>query len=225
MADWRSATRESTSRSGSILWGVAAFVLEYRHGGKGYQHPAPLDDAQRALRTVRARAGEFKLDPNRIGVLGFSAGGHLASTLVTHFDKGQADAADAIGRVSCRPDFAILVYPVISLTAPYTHGGSKVNLLGKDPDPKLVESLSNETQVTTETPPTFLVHSTEDTGVPPENSLPSTRPCTKRRCRVELHIYETGRHGLGLAPNEPGMKNWPAVCADWLGNHGFLGKK
>lgn len=205
--------------------GVAAFVLEYRHRGKGYGHPAPLDDAQRALRTVRARAAEFKIEPDRIGVLGFSAGGHLASTLATHFDKGKPDATDAIGRAACRPDFAILVYPVISLAASYTHGGSKGNLLGPDPDAKLVESLSNETQVTAETPPTFLVHTTEDTAVPPENSIAFYLALVKAKVPAELHIYEKGAHGLGLAPNQAGMKNWPATCADWLGIHGLLAKK
>jgi acetyl esterase/lipase len=204
--------------------GVAAFVLEYRHHGKGYEHPAPLDDAQRALRTVRARASEFKVDPNKIGVLGFSAGGHLASTLATHFDKGQPDAADPIGRASCRPDFAILIYPVISLSAPYTHGGSKINLLGANPDPKLVESLSNDTQVTSETPPTFLVHTTEDTGVPPENSIAFYLALHKAKVPAELHIYEKGPHGRGLGTNDPGLKNWPGACADWLRIHGFLGK-
>jgi acetyl esterase/lipase len=204
--------------------GVAAFVLEYRHRGTGYGHPAPLDDAQRALRTVRARAAEFHVKPDQIGVLGFSAGGHLASTLDTHFDKGLADAADPISRVSCRPDFAILIYPVISLDAPFTHGGSKANLLGKEPDPKLVASLSNETQVTAETPPTFLVHTTEDTAVPPENSLAFYAALRKANVPAEMHIYEKGAHGLGLAPNQPGMKNWPGACADWLRAHGFLGK-
>ena len=158
-------------------------------------------------------------------MLGFSAGGHLASTLATHFDKGQPDAADRSVGSSCRPDFAILVYPVISLVAPYTHGGSKGNLLGQDPDPKLVESLSNETQVTAETPPTFLVHTTEDTGVPPENSLAFYAALHKANVPAEMHIYEKGRHGLGLAPEQPGMKNWPATCADWLQAHGFLGKE
>jgi len=204
--------------------GVAAFVLEYRHKGKGYEHPAPLDDAQHAMRTVRARADEFKLKTDQIGVLGFSAGGHLASTLATHWDRGKPDAADPIDKVSCRPDFAILVYPVISLTAPYTHGGSKKNLLGDNPDPKLVESLSNETQVNAETPPTFLVHTTEDTGVPPENSLAFYSALHKAKVPVEMHVYEKGPHGKGLGPDVPGMKNWPAACADWLQVHGFLGK-
>lgn len=139
--------------------GVTAVMLKYRHAPK-YRHPAPLQDAQRAIRTVRARAEEWNVDPNRVGILGFSAGGHLASTAATHFDDGQADAADPIDKQSSRPTFAVLCYPVISLTTPYTHVGSKNNLLGKEPDQKLVESLSNELQVTEKTPPTFLFHST-----------------------------------------------------------------
>ena len=133
--------------------GIAAFVLKYRHKGTGYEHPSPLDDAQRAIRTVRARAAEFHVDPQRIGILGFSAGGHLASSAGTHFDEGKPDAPDKIQRVSCRPDFLILCYPVISFVAPLTHQGSKKNLLGENPDPKLVESMSSELQVTPETPP------------------------------------------------------------------------
>ncbi len=204
--------------------GVAAFVLQYRHRGTGYGHPAPLDDAQRALRTVRARAAEFKVQADHVGVLGFSAGGHLASTLATHFDKGHPESEDPIAKVSCRPDFAILAYPVISLVAPYTHGGSKSNLLGAEPDPKLVESLSNETQVTAETPPTFLVSSGEDTAVPPENSVAFYQALRQAKVPAEIHIYEKGPHGKGLAPDVPGMKNWPATCADWLKVHGMLGK-
>jgi len=145
--------------------GVAAFVLKYRLGPR-YRHPAPLEDAKRALRLVRSRAGEFRIAPDRIGVWGFSAGGHLASTLATHFDAGNPAAADPIERVSCRPDFAILAYPVISFASEYAHKGSRRNLLGDNPDPALVENLSNEKQVTAQTPPTFLFHTNEDQGVP-----------------------------------------------------------
>jgi hypothetical protein len=141
--------------------GVAAFVLKYRLGPR-YRHPAPLEDAKRALRLVRSRASEFRIAPDRIGVWGFSAGGHLASTLATHFDAGNPAAADPIERVSCRPDFAILAYPVISFASEYAHKGSRRNLLGDNPDPALVENLSNEKQVTAQTPPTFLFHTNED---------------------------------------------------------------
>src|SRR5262249_54754886 len=138
--------------------GVAAFVLKYRHKGTGYQHPAPLEDAQRAIRTVRARAADWKVDPRRIGILGFSAGGHLASSAGTHFDAGKSDSSDPIEQFSCRPDFLILCYPVISFVSPFTHQGSRRNLLGENPDAKLVELMSSELQVTPQTPPTFLFH-------------------------------------------------------------------
>ena len=152
--------------------GVAGVILEYRHSGKGYGHPAPLDDAQRAIRTVRANAAEWKIDPAHIGVvMGFSAGGHLASTVGTHFDAGKPNAKEPIERVSCRPDFLILCYPVVMFGEEATHKGSQRNLLGSDPDPELVKSLSNEKQVTAQTPPTFLFHTDQDTGVPAENSV------------------------------------------------------
>ena len=149
--------------------GVAAFVLKYRLGPK-YHHPIELGDAQRAIRTVRWKAAQFRILPDRVGIMGFSAGGHLASTAGTHFEAGNSSAPDPIDRVSSRPDFLVLCYPVITFTAPYIHRGSMRNLLGDTPDPKLVESLSSELQVTAQTPPTFLFHTNADTGVPPENS-------------------------------------------------------
>jgi acetyl esterase/lipase len=203
--------------------GIAAFILKYRHRGTGYGHPAPLQDAQRAVRTVRARAEEFKIDAKRIGIMGFSAGGHLASTVGTHFDQGDAAAEDPIEKSSCRPDFMILCYPVISLTTAYTHQGSKNNLLGKEPDPKLVESLSNENQVTGETPPTFLFHTSEDTGVPPENSVLFYMALRRAKVPAELVIYEKGPHGVGLASKIPGTNTWPDLCIQWLGGRGMLG--
>jgi acetyl esterase/lipase len=203
--------------------GIAAFVLKYRHKGSGYEHPSPLDDAQRAIRTVRARAKEFGVDPNKIGILGFSAGGHLASSAGTHFDKGKPDADDPIERVSCRPDFMVLCYPVISLTTPYTHQGSKKNLLGVNPDQKLVESMSSELQITPETPPTFLFHTDADTGVPSENSVLFYLALRKAGVPAELHIYEKGRHGVGLAPELPALKSWPQRCIDWMRGRGLLG--
>jgi acetyl esterase/lipase len=205
--------------------GVTAFVLKYRHhnSGAGYGHPAPLNDAQRAIRTVRSRASEWKIDPNKIGILGFSAGGHLASTAGTHFDKGRSDSADPVERAGCRPDFLILGYPVVSLGT-YTHGGSKTNLLGNSPDPAQVESLSNENQVTAETPPTFLVHTDADTVVPPENSVLFYLALRRAKVPAELHIYEKGQHGLGLAPADAAMKSWPEACAAWLRGRGLLEK-
>ena len=201
--------------------GVAAFVLKYRLGPR-YHHPAPLDDAQRALRYVRLNAARFRVDPGRVGIWGFSAGGHLASTTATHFDRGDAAAAEPIGRMSARPDFAILGYPVISFTTEYTHEGSRRHLLGENPDPKLVELLSNEKQVTAETPPTFLFHTNEDTGVPPENSVLFYLALRKAGVPAELHIYERGRHGVGLAPTDLVLSSWPRRLADWLYSRGLL---
>lgn len=202
-------------------FGVTAFVLRYRIAPH-YKHPSPMLDVQRAIRTVRARAKEWKLDPNRIGVMGFSAGGHLASTAATHFDIGKADSADPIDRTSCRPDFAVLCYPVISFTQPFTHKGSRRNLLGNSPSQKLVESLSNEKQVTKNTPPTFLFHTTADRAVPPENSIAFYLALRKAGVPAEMHIYEKGRHGVGLAKRDPVLSTWPGRLRDWLKSRGLL---
>jgi acetyl esterase/lipase len=209
-------------------FGVAGFVLRYRVGkpdGGGYRHPIPLMDAQRAIRTLRARASEWRIDPDRIGILGFSAGGHLASTAGTHFGPGQVDAPDAIERVSSRPSFMVLVYPVISLRSKYVHRGSRQALLGQDPDPGLVQSLSNDTQVTTLTPPTFLVHTNEDTTVPAENSVLFYLALREAGVPAELHVYERGRHGLGLAPSDPGLGSWPERCRAWMQVQGLLARR
>jgi acetyl esterase/lipase len=203
-------------------FGVTAFVLKYRMRATGHMHPVPMMDGQRAIRTVRARAVEWKLDPSRVGVLGFSAGGHLASTLGTHFDKGNAKSSDPIERVSSRPDFLILCYPVISLTAPTAHRGSIENLLGKTPDPKLLHSLSNETQVTPQTPPTFIFQTSEDTAVPAENSVAFYLALHKAGVPAEMHIFQNGPHGVGLANALPGTKEWPALCRNWLQVWGLL---
>ncbi len=203
-------------------FGVAAFMLEYRHHGRGYRYPAPLQDAQRALRTVRARAAQWQVAPDRIGIIGFSAGGHLASTAGTHFDRGNPQADDPIERVSCRPDFLILCYPVIALGEPYTHRGSQENLLGKHPDPKLVRSLSNEKQVTAETPPTFLFHTDEDQTVPAENSVQFYLACRRAGVPAELHIYQSGPHGVGLAAKYPGTSSWPERLKEWMQVRGLL---
>ncbi|MEX2140177.1 MAG: alpha/beta hydrolase [Pirellulales bacterium] len=202
--------------------GVTSFVLKYRHRNTGYGHPAPLLDAQRAVRFARANARRYQLKADQIGIIGFSAGGHLASTVGTHFDDGRRDAADAIDRVSSRPDFMILVYPVIALATEYAHGGSKKNLLGDKPDPKLVESLSNETQVTEKTPPTFLMHTGGDSAVPPENSVLFYLALRKAKVPAELHIYEKGGHGYGLAPKDRVLSSWPGRCEDWLRGRGIV---
>jgi acetyl esterase/lipase len=201
--------------------GVSAFILKYRLGPV-YHHPAPLLDAQRALRTVRSRAKEFNVDPNRIGIWGFSAGGHLASTTGTHFDDGQPAAADPIDRVSSRPDFMILAYPVISLTTEYVHKGSRKNLLGDPYDPALAELLSNEKQVTSRTPPTFLFHTDEDQGVPVENSVLFFLALKKAKVPAEMHIYQKGKHGVGLAQSDPVLSTWPGRLKDWLQIRGLL---
>ncbi|MHC4532864.1 MAG: alpha/beta hydrolase [Planctomycetota bacterium] len=208
-------------------FGVAGFILQYRHSkrGAGYGHPAPLQDVQRAVRTVRSRAKEWKVDPTRIGILGFSAGGHLASSAGTHFQNRYNDIRDSIDKVSCRPDFMILIYPVISFTESFTHKGSRRNLLGNNPERELVENMSNERQVTAQTPPTFLVHGNDDKGVPPENSIFFYLALRKAKVPAEMHIYENGRHGFGLGKNFGPVSTWPTRCQDWMNNRGLLDKK
>lgn len=190
--------------------GIAGFVLKYRLATGGYHHPAMLEDAARALRTVRARAESWHLDPKRIGIMGSSAGGHLASTLLTHFDAGNPAAADPIERQSSRPDVGVLCYAVITM-GEFTHQGSKRNLLGDNPSPELVRDLSNELQVTPQTPPCFIWHTWEDKTVPVENSLQFAEALRKAGVRFDLHIYEKGPHGLGL-----GTRTWdPAHRHPW----------
>ncbi len=200
---------------------VAAFVLKYRLGPR-YHHPIELGDAQRAIRTVRARAAEFRVSADRVGIMGFSAGGHLASTAGTHFDSGDPAAADAIDRAASRPDFMVLVYPVISFTTPYTHRGSMRNLLGDNPDPQVAASLSNELRVTPQTPPTFLFHTTADEVVPVENSVLFYLALRKAGVPAEMHIYEQGGHGVGLAQTDEALASWTARLADWLRVRGLL---
>jgi acetyl esterase/lipase len=199
--------------------GVAAFVLKYRIAPR-YHHPAPMLDAGRALRAVRARAAEWGIDPHRIGILGFSAGGHLASTAATHFDAGRADSADPIERVSSRPDLVILIYPVITMRE-QTHGGSRRNLIGEHPDPQLIAFMSNDEQVTKETPPAFLIHTVNDAVVPVENSLLFAAALRRAGVPYEMNLYERGPHGFGLAPNDAVLSSWAERCADWLRLHGF----
>ncbi len=201
--------------------GMAAFILKYRLGPR-YHHPAMLDDAQRAIRYVRTHAAGFGIAPDKIGIMGFSAGGHLASSAATHFDAGDAGATDPINRAGSRPDFLVLCYPVISFTTPYTHKGSMKNLLGDNPDPKLVEYMSSEKQVTDQTPPAFLFHTNSDTGVPAENSVLFYLALRAHKVPAEIHIYEQGNHGVGLAPGNPILRTWPARLEDWLKVRGIL---
>ncbi len=198
--------------------GIAAFVLKYRLGPR-YHHPVELGDAQRAIRMVRANAAEFGVAP-----MGFSAGGHLASTAGTHFESGNPADPDPIQRASSRPDFLVLGYPVITLTAPYAHQGSRRNLLGDNPGPKLVENLSNELQVTAQTPPAFLFHTTEDKAVPVENSVLFYMAMRKAGVPAELHIFEKGPHGFGITQKDPALALWPALLANWLRARNLLVK-
>ena len=206
--------------------GVSGFVLDYRV--RPYRHPIPLGDAQRAIRTVRAKAEEWRIDPRRVGILGFSAGGHLAASATTIFDEGRVDAADPIDRQPCRPDAAVLCYPVITF-GEFRHNGSMVNLLGPEPDPKLRDEMSLETRVTAKTPPVFLWHTADDGGVPVENSLLFARALRKHKVPFALHVFPRGPHGIGLAQGRraakaPEARQWPALCAEWLKGIGFAAK-
>ena len=201
--------------------GVSAFVLKYRLGPK-YHHPVELGDAQRAIRTVRSKASEYRVAPDRIGIMGFSAGGHLAATASTHFDAGKADADDPIDRAGSRPDFSILGYPVISMTESWTHQGSRKNLLGDNPDPALAKSLSGENAVTAQTPPTFIFQTNADTTVPAENSLVYFLALRKAGVKAEMHIFQNGPHGVGLAMDDPALSEWPKLLTNWLRLNGFI---
>ena len=213
--------------------GVTAFVLKYRTANKDRPGPlgeAPLLDAQRAIRLVRAKAKDYDIDPKRVGIMGFSAGGHLASTAATHSNTGGLKNDDDVEKESCRPDFAILAYPVITLEAGVTHGGTRKNLLGDKPDDKMVDLYSNEKQVTKDTPPTFLFHTSADTAVPPENAVRFYLACKKAGVPVEMHIYEKGRHGVGLGRDpkwtggETSVATWPDRLTDWMTARQLLGK-
>jgi len=201
--------------------GVAAFVLRYRLGPR-YHHPVELGDAQRAIRTLRSHATEWRLDPARIGIMGFSAGGHLAMTASTRFDAGNTSATDTVDRVGSRPDFTILGYPVISMVESWTHQGSKTNLLGNNPDPELAKSLSGEQAVTKDTPPTFIFHTNADTAVPAENSVQYYLALRKSGVPAEMHIFEKGPHGVGLANDDPALSEWSKLLANWMRVRGIV---
>ena len=199
--------------------GISAFVLRYRVAP--YVYPSALLDAQRALRTIRFRADEYGIDPGRTGILGFSAGGHLASAAGVLYDQGNEEDPEPLERFSSRPDYLILCYPVISMTDGVTHQGSKKNLLGDTPDEELARRLSSELQVTAETPPTFLWHTSDDASVPVENSLRFASALSRHYVPFDLHVYAHGLHGLGLAEEEPHTRTWTEACASWLKLNGY----
>ncbi len=199
--------------------GIAAAVLKYRlpvSKSNIIPHKTPLMDAQRAFRMVRYHAESWNIDPGKIGIMGFSAGGHLASTLSTHFDEGDPGNTDPVEKISCRPDFSILLYPVISFSEEFSHSGSRAALLGEDPDPELVKYYSNEQQVTAETPPAILIHSGDDEGVPVQNSLAYYRALLKKGIPAEMHVYPYGGHGYSLAIGRGHLATWPDRVLEWI---------
>lgn len=201
--------------------GIAAIVLKYRlpnAKSNVVPHLSPLMDAKRAIRLVRANATKWNVQLNKVGIMGFSAGGHLASTLGTHFDTGNPSASDPVERLSSRPDFMILAYPVIMMSHPHTHAGSRNNLLGPNPTEEMVRLYSNDLQVTKETPPTFIVHATDDGGVPVENALSFYQSLKNNGVSAEMHLYPTGGHGFGLAVGKGYLETWTDRCIDWMRN-------
>lgn len=202
--------------------GIAAFVVKYRLGMR-YHHPSQLMDGKRAVQMVRKNAQQWNVDPDKVGIMGFSAGGHLASTVGTHFDTGDPDSSDPFKTYNSRPDFMILIYPVITMKEDFTHKGSRMHLLGKNPDSSLVQKISNETQVTGQTPPAFLVHTSNDGGVPVSNSVQFYSALRKAGVPAEMHIYEDGPHGFGLARQYPLLSGWTDLCKNWLKHRGLAG--
>lgn len=200
--------------------GVTSFVLKYRM--KEFGHPAPLQDVLRAVRLVRSRAAEFKVDPARLGVMGSSAGGHLAASAGTLFDHPAGRTGAALDATSARPDFLILMYPVITMDDPHAHAGSRKNLLGDNPSPDLLQLASMEKQVTAATPPTLLIHTQEDQTVPVENSILFYQALTRAKVPAEMYLFEHGSHGMGMKAGFGTASDWPARAAEWLGNHGLL---
>ena len=199
--------------------GVAAIVLKYRLPNSKSNivpHKTPLLDAQRAIRMVRAYGTRWNIKKDKVGIMGFSAGGHLASTAATHFNNGNVNAQDSIEKISSRPDFAMLIYPVIKMSVPSVHSGSRNSLLGANPSEELINYYSNDLQVTKETPPTFLVHATDDTGVPVENSLAFYLALKTHQVPAEMHLYPYGGHGFGLAVGKGYLETWTDRCVDWL---------
>ena len=205
--------------------GVVGVVLPYRCGGEPHRHPAPRDDVWRALQTIRSQAESLGVAPEQVGVMGFSAGGHLAATAATQWTDGDADADDPVERVGSRPDFAVLVYPVTSLRTDISHGGSRRNLLGDNPTEEQIAALSADERVTPETPPTLIVHSIDDSSVPVENAQRFYDACRANRVPVEMHLYETGGHGYGMWATEGSIAKWPSALEGWLVGRGLATAK
>jgi acetyl esterase/lipase len=199
--------------------GIVAVIVKYRVSGReeaGFQFPVPLMDARRAIRLTRSKAKEWGIDPAKVGVMGSSAGGHLASMCATLWDeKLSEETSDSIDALGCRPDFAVLVYPVISVTESWNHGGSKRRLLGENPDPQLTLRVSTEKQVNAKTPPCFLVHAADDGVVPVRNSLEFAARCAENKVPVVCHVFANGGHGFGLKGNGDSVA-WPALLESWL---------
>lgn len=202
--------------------GVCAYALKYRCGGPPNEHPAPLDDALRAMRLVRSQAEDLGIDREKVGVMGFSAGGHLASSVSTLSDDGDAAAVDRVDRLSSRPNFSLLIYPVISMEQGVTHSGSRKNLLGGAPSDELVRKLSTDLQVSEQTPPTFMVHTTDDGAVPVENAMRYYRALVAAKVSAELHVFEEGGHGYGMRPTGKTVDQWPALAESWLRRHQLI---
>ncbi len=200
--------------------GVRGFVLKYRLGPK-YHHPVMMHDAERAIRFVRSMSKDLGVDPEKVGIMGFSAGGHLASTVSTHNSEGDPNAVDLVDRQSSRPDWSVLIYPVISMKDPYTHAQSREMLLGKNPDPKAIEDLSNAEAVSLSTPPTFLCHGSNDTVVPVENSLQYATALSGHKISFKLYVPMNGPHGFGMGG--PGTeRDWTGMCQQWLRDRRIL---
>ncbi len=199
--------------------GIAAIVLKYRlpvSKSNIINHKSPLLDAQRAIRLTRYHAIEWNIEKDKIGIMGFSAGGHLASTAGIHFETEEPNNIDPVMAMSSRPDFMILIYPVITFSRTFIHKGSRNALLGENPDPKLIEYYSNELQVNKDTPPTFIVHASDDKSVPVENSLVFYQSLKDNGIPVEMHIYPEGGHGFSLAIGKGYLQTWTDRCIDWL---------
>jgi len=204
--------------------GIDAFVLRYRLNNtkqEGHRYPDQYNDVTTAIRIIRSRAGEWHIDPEKTGVMGFSAGGHLASTAATILQKADPAAVNPLERIATRPSFAILIYPVITMDTTFAHRGSRDMLLGKTPDEALVNALSSEKRVTTSTPPTFLVQADDDKTVPSLNSIAFYQALKKNKVPASLFVYDHGGHGFGMAPTDPVLSQWPAQCLQWMQRQGF----